>query len=170
MYDNPAAKKLLPLPSLLECHEMSASADILQPFLVECRRHIHAHPEVGFEEHETAHFVRTLLEAAGFAVHEATETGSWVEIKGAHQGPTVAYRADLDALPMQDEKDSEYASKHSGVAHLCGHDAHTTIALAVALLAQRFSDSLHGTLRVFFQPNEEGLPSGAPEMLSLIHI
>lgn len=164
-YTHPAAHALFPLPDLSQCGDMQAGAEALQDFLVACRRHLHQHPEVGFEEFQTALFVRSILEEAGFEVHEATETGTWVEIHGGAPGPTLAYRADLDALPMTDEKQRPYSSKNTGVAHLCGHDAHTTIAVAIALLAKRFSQQLQGTLRVFFQPNEEGVPSGAPRMI-----
>lgn len=164
-YSHPAAQALFPLPDLNDCDSVRSGAERLQEFLVSCRRHIHQHPEVGFEEFQTALFVRSILEEAGLRVHEATETGTWVEIEGALPGPTLAYRADLDALPIPDEKGASYSSKHNGVAHLCGHDAHTTIAVAVALLAQRFSEKLNGRLRVFFQPNEEGVPSGAPRMI-----
>ena len=164
-YAHPDAQALFPLPDLSSCDNLQTGAERLQEFLVACRRHLHQHPEVGFEEFQTALFVRCVLEEAGFHVHEATETGTWVEIEGDLPGPTLAYRADLDALPIPDEKNASYSSQHSWVAHLCGHDAHTTIAVAVALLAKRFSAQLHGRLRVFFQPNEEGVPSGAPRMI-----
>lgn len=164
MYDHPVATALLPPPTLGSDPLLSES-EKLQGFLKQCRRHIHQHPEVGFEEVQTAKFVRSILQGSGFEIHEAADTGAWVEITGEKPGPTVAYRADLDALPMQDAKCVDYASKTPGVAHLCGHDAHTTIAMGVALLTRHFRHRLHGTVRVFFQPNEEGVPSGAPMMI-----
>ena len=164
-YHHSEAHQLFPIPDLGDSDSLQDAAQVLQPFLVACRRHLHQHPEVGFEEFETALFVRSILEEAGLIVHEATETGTWVDIDSGSPGPTLAYRADLDALPMQDEKGADYSSQKNGVAHLCGHDAHTTIAMAVALLAQRFRQHFTGTIRVFFQPNEEGVPSGAPRMI-----
>jgi amidohydrolase len=164
MYEHPSALSLLPLPPFGK-EALPAAAAALQGFLQNCRRHLHQYPEVGFSEIETARFVRSILNGAGFEVVEAAGTGSWVEIEGAHPGPTLAYRADLDALPMQDGKNVDYASKIDGVAHLCGHDAHTTIAMGVAILARHAREDLHGRIRVFFQPNEEGIPSGAPQMI-----
>jgi len=159
------ASPSFPTPPLLEQGSLDVAGAQLQAFLVACRRHLHQHPEVGFKEVNTSAFVRGVLQNEGFEVTRAAETGAWVEIQGENPGPCLAYRADLDALPMQDEKNVDYASKNAGVAHLCGHDAHTTIAMGVALLARRFKADLHGSIRVFFQPNEEGVPSGAPRMI-----
>ena len=164
MYEHPQALQILPVPQL-NGETLSEAGQALQPFLSRCRRHLHQHPEIGFEEIQTAHFVRSILSGAGFDIVEAATTGAWVEIEGARPGPTLAYRADLDALPIDDAKQVAYSSKHAGVAHLCGHDAHTTIAMGVALLANQFRDQLKGRVRVFFQPNEEGVPSGAPLMI-----
>ncbi|MEM8560339.1 MAG: M20/M25/M40 family metallo-hydrolase, partial [Bacteroidota bacterium] len=119
--------------------------DLLQPL----RRHLHRHPEIGFELHETSSHVRAWLEERGFdVVSPLAKTGFYVEIEGAKPGPIVGYRADMDALPIQDAKDIEYASAIPGRAHLCGHDAHTAIACGVALLLRERRDDLHGTVRV----------------------
>jgi amidohydrolase len=163
---NGSAPPFSPTPPDLSGLSLSEATTGLQPFLVACRRHLHQHPEVGFKEFQTASFVRGVLKKAGFDVQEAAETGAWVEIQGGKPGPTLAYRADLDALPMQDAKTTPYASTIPGVAHLCGHDAHTTIAIGVALLAKQSQADLKGRIRVFFQPNEEGIPSGAPRMIA----
>ncbi len=131
------------------------------------RRHLHRHPEVGFEEHETSRYVRAWLEARGLETRgPLAGTGFAVEVAGAHPGPAVGYRADLDALPVQDAKEVSYASTRPGVAHLCGHDAHTAIACGVALLLDGAREKLRGRARVFFQPNEEKSPSGAPVMIA----
>jgi amidohydrolase len=139
----------------------------LAPMLVSIRRHLHMNPELGMQEHQTARYIRETLEMHGLAVNGplAGGTGLYVDIEGAHDGPVVAYRADIDALPIQDAKDTPYASRNEGVAHLCGHDAHTALGIGVALLLSRLRGELHGTARVFFQPNEEGTPSGAPLMI-----
>ncbi len=135
-------------------------------FLVSSRRHLHQYPEVGFQEHNTSHFIRTTLAAYGLDIRSPiAETGLYVDIVGAHPGPHIGYRADIDALPIQDAKQVSYASQHEGVAHLCGHDAHTTVGIGVALLLHHFKAELHGTVRVFFQPNEESAPSGALAMI-----
>ena len=139
----------------------------LHAILSPLRRHLHAHPEVGFEEHDTSRFLRDWLTKQGFEVQgPIATTGLIVEIEGAFPGPTIGYRADMDALPIQDAKEVRYASRTSGVAHLCGHDAHMTIACGVALLAREAAPRMHGNVRIFFQPNEERSPSGAPQMIA----
>jgi amidohydrolase len=138
----------------------------LSDLIVELRRHLHMYPEVGFREHETSRYLRSCLETYGFEIHgPLAGTGFYVEIEGAHPGPTVAYRTELDALPAQDAKSCAYASTVPGAAHLCGHDAHMAVAVGVALLLSERRDELHGTARVLFQPNEESSPSGAPVMI-----
>ena len=139
----------------------------LQALLTPLRQHLHRHPELGFAEHETSRFVRRWLEERGFETRgPLAGTGFFVEVEGAHPGPAVGYRADMDALPVQDAKRVPYASQRPGVAHLCGHDAHMTIACGVALLLRERRERLHGRARVFFQPNEESSPSGAPRMIA----
>jgi amidohydrolase len=124
-------------------------------------------PELGFQEWETSRFIREVLEMHGLEVHgPIAQTGLYVDIEGVHPGPAVGYRADIDALPTQDEKEGvPYASRVPGIAHLCGHDAHTAVGIGVALLLNRMREHIHGRVRVFFQPNEEGVPSGAPAMI-----
>jgi amidohydrolase len=133
--------------------------------LIAIRRHLHRNPELGFEEYETASFIRDTLAREGFAPVAVAETGTYVDIVGARPGPLVGYRADIDALPIHDLKDVPYASQRPGVAHLCGHDAHTAIGIGVARNLAARRDEIAGTARVFFQPNEEGTPSGAPHMI-----
>ncbi|GIV59200.1 amidohydrolase [Rhodocaloribacter litoris] len=138
----------------------------LPTLLTAIRHHLHMNPELGLQEFETARFIREVLEMHGLVPEgPVAVTGLYVDIKGAHPGPAVGFRADMDALPIQDGKQVPYASQRPGVAHLCGHDVHTTVGLGVALLLARLRDRLHGTVRVFFQPNEEGIPSGAPLMM-----
>ncbi len=139
----------------------------MRDLIVHVRRHLHAHPELGFEEHDTAEFIREVLEAHGFEVNAPLAgTGLYVDIEGAEPGPTIAYRADIDALPIPDKKEVSYASSNPKTAHLCGHDAHTAIAVGIALLLKKHTDVLCGRVRVFFQPAEEKTPSGAPEMIA----
>jgi amidohydrolase len=118
------------------------------------------------EEHNTARFIRQTLEAYGLDVHgPIAGTGLYVDIQGAASGGAVGYRADIDALPTQDQKRVPYRSQTPNVAHLCGHDAHTAMGIGVALVLHEHREDLQGRVRVFFQPNEEGLPSGAPLMI-----
>jgi len=147
-----------------------ASAELLHEdldtLLRTVRRHLHQYPEIGFHEVHTHRYLREVLELHGLTVHgPLARTGLYADIEGDADGPLIAYRSDIDALPTQDEKNVEYRSTVSGVAHLCGHDAHSAIALGIALLLNERRASLPGTVRVFFQPNEEGIPSGAPAMI-----
>jgi len=147
-------------------NEAGVPTDEFSRFLVGIRRNLHRNPELGFEEHRTSAFIRTVLEEHGFKVHGPIAlTGLFVDIEGGRPGPKVGYRADIDALPTQDAKSSVYASATAGVAHLCGHDVHTTIALGVAFLLRARQSEMSGTVRVFFQPNEEGSPGGAASMI-----
>lgn len=139
----------------------------LDRLLKAVRRHLHMHPEIGMEERSTSRFIRNTLEGYGLTVEgPVASTGLYVDIKGtAGPGGHIGYRADIDALPAQDQKHVPYRSQVPNVAHLCGHDAHTAVAIGIALLLHEHRDQLRGTVRVFFQPNEEGLPSGAPLMI-----
>ena len=142
------------------------TTDSLAQLLVGIRRHLHKHPEVGMNEHNTARFIRETLEGFGLDVHgPIAGTGLYVDIEGEGTDGTVGYRADIDALPAQDQKRVPYRSQTPDVAHLCGHDAHTAMGIGVALTLDANRDQLPGRARVFFQPNEEGLPSGAPLMV-----
>lgn len=146
--------------------DLAVLPDTFAPFLTSVRRYLHARPEIGYQEKETYQFIRRHLEMAGFTVvGPLAKTGLYVDIVGVHPGPKIGYRSDMDALPIQDGKSVSYKSQHDGVAHLCGHDAHMTVALGVALLLQHLRDQLHGSVRVFFQPNEEGTPSGSLPMI-----
>jgi amidohydrolase len=133
-----------------------AAARALLPWLIEIRRDLHRHPELGLEEHRTAARVQSLLDELGIPHRDGiAQTGVLGTIEGARPGPCVALRADLDALPLQDGKDVPYRSQAPGRMHACGHDAHTTILLGAArLLAERRRD-LSGTVKLLFQPAEE---------------
>lgn len=131
---------------------------------VATRRHLHAHPELSFEETETAKFVADKLRSWGYDVRESVGgTGVIGVLEGAAPGPVVGLRADMDALPMQDEIDQPYRSTRDGKAHTCGHDAHTAILLGVA---RAFSETglERGTLKLVFQPAEE-IGKGAEAMI-----
>lgn len=136
------------------------------PSLVAVRRHLHAHPELSGEEHETTRLVADRLAGAGLVPrHLASGTGLWCDI-GVPAGPVVALRADLDALAMQDEKRGEPRSTRDGVAHACGHDVHTAVVLGAGLHLADRSDELAGRVRLIFQPAEERLPGGALDVIA----
>ena len=134
-------------------------ADIqpLEERIISTRRDIHQHPELAFNEHRTAGLVAERLRALNIEVQEGVgKTGVVGTLTGGQPGPTIALRADMDALPMQETGDIPYKSVHEGVMHACGHDGHTAMLLgaAEALVQQR--DKLSGTVRFLFQPAEEG--------------
>ncbi|SDI39212.1 M20 metallopeptidase family protein [Alteribacillus bidgolensis] len=141
-----------------------AKAMNLQDELSKWRRHLHQYPELGFEEFNTSDFIKERLKEFGITeITKMVGTGLMVFLRGKRPGPTVMLRADIDALPIQDEKTVEYASKINNVAHLCGHDAHTAMMLgAVKILKDMEIET--GNIQVIFQPAEEGL-SGAKKMI-----
>jgi amidohydrolase len=128
------------------------------------RRHLHRHPELSFDEHETAAFVaRTLEGFGGLAVERPTETSVMARLGGG--GPVVALRADIDALPVAEESGVEFASETPGRMHACGHDGHTAMLLGAArLLSERGLGG--GEVRFLFQHGEELAPGGARDMVA----
>jgi amidohydrolase len=130
--------------------------------LVAFRRRLHEHPELSWQEHETTAAVRERLELAGVETRSLTTTTGLQADLGGPGGPIVLLRADLDALPVDDEKDVPYRSTVGGACHACGHDVHTTILLGAGLLLHRIlRDGDGGRVRLFFQPAEESMPGGA---------
>ncbi len=135
-----------------------AQARELFPYTQALRRDFHRHPELGFREVRTSGIVAHELEALGLEVTKGiAKTGVVALLEGAHPGPTVLLRFDMDALPIQEETGAEYASQTPGVMHACGHDGHTAIGLTVARMLHACRDHLHGTVKFVFQPAEEGL-------------
>src|SRR5690242_13954587 len=151
-----------PLPGQLDRWLASRGAE-----LVAVRRHIHAHPELSGQEFETAALVAQELAAAGLAPRMLPK-GNGVMCDVGYGDRVIALRADLDALPLPDTKNVPYRSTVDNVCHACGHDVHTTVLLGVGLalaqLAQR--DELPGRVRLLFQPAEETMPPGAPEVIA----
>jgi amidohydrolase len=141
-----------------------AVAEIL-PGVIADRRHLHQHPELAFHEEQTARFVAERLRALGAEDIQTgiATTGVTALIRGtggAGPGRTVLLRADMDALPIQEENAVEYRSVHPGVMHACGHDGHTAILLAVARLLRERRHRFTGTVKLCFQPAEEAPPGG----------
>lgn len=143
--------------------------DEIMPGVIADRRHLHMHPELGFQEFETSRFVADRLTAIGVDDIKTGvgKTGVTALIRGTARngnGKTLLIRADMDALPIDEENDVEYKSQNSGIMHACGHDAHTAMLLAVARLLNERRDQFAGTVKLFFQPAEEGL-GGAMAMI-----
>ncbi len=136
--------------------DFKAQAEAMRDELIARRRDLHAHPELAFEEIRTAGIVARELTNLGLEVQTGVgKTGVVGILEGAHEGPTVLVRADMDALPIQEENDVEYASTIPGKMHACGHDGHTTIGLAVAKLLAPYRDEMIGRVKFVFQPAEE---------------
>ena len=131
--------------------------------LVADRRHLHANPELSFQEHGTAAYIKARLAAYGITqVHELAETGVVALIEGDKPGPTLAFRGDIDALPILEDNPNDYCSVNPGVMHACGHDVHATLGLGVAREIARRRDELCGRVKFIFQPAEEASPQDVP--------
>lgn len=137
--------------------------------LIKIRRHIHQNPELGHEEYETSSYIISYLAELGLEVtKEVGKTGVVGLLRGTstpNSGLTIAVRADMDALPIQEETGAEYASKKSGCMHACGHDAHVAMGLGVAKILSRLKSQLKGNIKFIFQPCEEKPPGGALSMI-----
>ena len=136
--------------------EILAAAREILPWMVEIRRDLHRHPELGLEEHRTAKQVQARLDELGIEhVDGLAQTGVLGTITGSPDGKVVALRADLDALPLQDAKDVPYKSQVPGKMHACGHDVHTSILLGAAKILEGMEGDLQGTVKLIYQPAEE---------------
>lgn len=138
----------------------------LFPKMINWRRHLHQYPELSFHERVTSSWIATQLSELGIEVQTGVGGhGLIATIKGDQPGPVIALRADIDALPIQDEKKCEYASKVPNVMHACGHDAHTSTLLAIASYYSANRSAICGERRLLFQPAEEVTPGGAMPMI-----
>ncbi|GBL08701.1 M20 family metallopeptidase [Microcystis aeruginosa] len=146
--------------------EIKNIAESLAPRLVEIRRHIHANPELSGQEYQTAAYIAGVLSSCGLSVQEAVgKTGVKGELAGKGSDRRIlAIRADMDALPIQEKTDLDFASRKPGIMHACGHDVHATVGLGVAMVLSRLSEPLGGKIRFLFQPAEE-IVQGASWMI-----
>ncbi|MGE5672633.1 MAG: M20 metallopeptidase family protein [Mycobacterium leprae] len=138
----------------------------VKPYAMEARHHIHQHPELGFQEKETSAYIADQLRAMGY--EPLTGIGGYgvkAVLQGGQPGPTVALRADIDALPIQEETALPFASTNDGVMHACGHDVHTATLLATAKALKAIASELAGNVVFIFQPAEEVNPGGASLMI-----
>lgn len=139
--------------------------------LIAIRRHLHAHPERSFHETETSAYLERVLRDHGIDVlANPMETGVVAQITGAHAGPTVALRADIDGLPIHEDSGLDFASANPGVMHGCGHDLHMASLLGAVFWLSAHRDLIGGTVRIIFQPAEElGLGARAVIDAGLVH-
>ena len=154
-----------PSAELLELQQLKARVAEALPELVAIRRHLHAHPELSGNEHQTAALVAGELRGLGWRVQEGVgRTGVLAEL-GPAGVTTLALRVDMDALPVEERTGLAYASLHQGLMHACGHDIHTTVGLGVARILAPLADQLNARVRLLFQPAEE-TAQGAAWMLA----
>ena len=131
--------------------------------LIDIRRDIHENPELGFDLFRTSKKIKDFLSKEGIEFYEVAQTGICAIIRGCGE-KTIALRADMDALPLEDKKICDYSSKISGKMHACGHDAHTTILLGTAKILNSMKEKLSGNVKLFFEPAEE-TTGGSPLMI-----
>lgn len=149
----------------MEASMIKKIVDDVMPQMISDRRHLHKHPELSFEEYQTTEFLCRELEAAGIEdIRRPVKTGVVAVIHGAYPGKTVAIRADIDALPIQEKNELEFCSVNDGVMHACGHDGHAAMLLAAARIFEQHKDELHGSIVCIFQHAEEVPPGGAQEL------
>jgi amidohydrolase len=140
----------------MDLQQLKEAARDINPQLVAVRRELHQHPELSMEEYETTRRIRAWLEEAGLKLLDLSlPTGVIAEVEGSAPGPTVALRADIDALPVTEETGLPFASLEPGKMHACGHDFHTASMIGAAILLHRNRENLRGRVRIIFQPAEE---------------
>ncbi len=146
--------------------QIKTLAESLAPRLLEIHRHLHSHPELSGQEHQTSAYVAGVLSSSGLHIQETVgKTGVIAEVDTQGDDPRLlAIRTDMDALPIQEATGLEYASRHSGVMHACGHDVHTTVGLGTAMVLSQLRQELAGKVRFLFQPAEE-ISQGAKWMI-----
>jgi amidohydrolase len=147
--------------------KIQTAAKEFLPEIISIRRHIHANPELSFKEHKTVEYVSGQLTSFGITNQKrAAGTGLVALLEGKNPGKkTVALRADMDALPIQETNNVDYRSKNNGVMHACGHDVHTSSLLGAAKILSHVKNDFEGTIKFIFQPGEEKLPGGASLMI-----
>ena len=144
-----------------------AKFNLSEENIITWRRHLHQHPELSFQEHETAKYVYNILQSFdAYELTQPTPTSVVAVLKGKNPGKTIALRADMDALPIDEETDVPFKSVNPGAMHACGHDAHTAILLGAAEAFAHMQDEINGTIKLLFQHAEELVPGGARELVA----
>jgi amidohydrolase len=146
--------------------KIKALAKQYSPEFIEVRHHLHANPELSYQEFETSKFIQNKLKKFGIPFEIKATTGVLGLIKGKNPDKRIiALRADMDALPIKEENKVPYKSKNEGVMHACGHDVHTTCLLGAAKILNELKSDWEGTVKLIFQPGEEKNPGGASLMI-----
>ncbi len=136
------------------------------PDFIQIRRHLHSHPELSYQEYNTSHFIKDKLAHWNIQFTSMADTGVVALIEGKNpQSRMIALRADMDALPINEQNEVSYKSQNKGVMHACGHDVHSTCLLGAANILQQTKDDWEGTVKLIFQPGEERNPGGASIMI-----
>ena len=144
----------------------SLAKDVTELYVRPLRHQFHRNPELSFVEYETSQLIHDVLDSWGIENVSMNVTGVVATIKGRNpEKRTIALRADIDALPIQETNDCDYKSLRQNVMHACGHDAHTAMLLGVANILNQMKDEFEGTIKLIFQPGEEKLPGGAKLMI-----
>ncbi len=139
--------------------------DSYESQLLETRHHLHENPELSFQEYQTAEYIREKLTHMGIELQSGISGTSTVGIlKGDQDGPCIAFRADIDALPVVENNDLPYKSKNDGIMHACGHDTHVACLLTFAEILAAHKELVKGTVKFVFQAAEEKLPGGAKQL------
>lgn len=134
--------------------------------VIKWRRYFHANPELSFQEIETSQYIRKILRSfGGYEIIKPTQTSVVATLKGTCPGPIIAFRADIDALPIHEEANVSFKSKKASIMHACGHDTHIAMALGAAKVLAKFKQDLKGEVRFIFQHAEEIPPGGAKEIM-----
>lgn len=134
---------------------------------INIRKHLHAHPELSFQEYETSKYIQSILKKHDISFTTGhVETGIIATIKGKNPDTKeILLRADLDALPIKEDNNTDYKSKNEGIMHACGHDFHSASLIGTALILNELKEDFNGTIKFVFQPGEEKLPGGAKLMI-----
>ncbi len=140
--------------------------DAINEKVVHIRHDLHMHPELSGHEEHTKYLVKGILEASGYEIKESDRHyGLVADLRVDENAKTVAIRADMDALPIEEQTQKPYASREKGIMHACGHDSHTAIALGTAIAMAQHKEALPGNVRFIFQPSEESKEGGSVEMI-----
>lgn len=146
--------------------KIKALAHTIAPELIGIRQHLHANPELSYQEFKTSAFVQNELTKMGIRFEVKATTGILATIEGKNpSAKVIALRADMDALPIQEENQVPYQSINKGIMHACGHDVHTTVLLGAARIINDLKAEWEGTIKLLFQPGEERNPGGASYMI-----
>ena len=146
-------------------YQIKSEVNKIKDYIISTRRDFHKHPELAFNELRSAEIISKELHSLGFDVYEGVgKTGVCGILTGAHDGPTIALRADMDALPIKETSNISYKSKNEGIMHACGHDGHMAMLLGAARILALKKTKLEGKVKFIFQPAEEGL-GGAEYMI-----